>query len=78
MMNELLAAAAEFQGFAQREGWSFVFIGGLAVGFLGEPRTTRDFDVCLFTDFGGEEQSSIEKSTTPSLRCPMLLATASD
>lgn len=54
-MNLILEAALSFQQFADENGWSFTFVGGLAVGVWGEPRTTRDFDACLFTDFGGEE-----------------------
>lgn len=59
-MNALHLAALAFQRFAVQGGWPFVFIGGLAVGAWGEPRTTRDFDVCLFTDFGGEEAAIAE------------------
>lgn len=55
MTPALLLAAQSFQGFAEAEGWSLAFVGGLAVALRGESRTTQDFDVCLFTGFGGEQ-----------------------
>lgn len=37
-------------------GWEFCVIGGLAVQRWGEPRTTLDADLTLFTGIGEEEQ----------------------
>jgi len=53
-MKELIAAAAELQAFLQKEKWEFCFIGGLALQRWGYPRLTRDMDVTLMVDFGGE------------------------
>ena len=55
-MNPLFAAAAEFQRFADAQGWRTTIIGGLAVQRWGEPRQTRDVDATLLTGFGGEER----------------------
>jgi len=41
----VLAAAEEVQIFCQKHGWSFCFIGGLAVQRWGEPRLTQDADL---------------------------------
>lgn len=54
-MNGLFAAAAQVQRLCEEEGWSFCFIGGMAVLRWGEPRLTRDVDVTLVTGYGGEE-----------------------
>ena len=54
-MNEIFRAAGEIQGFCVERGWSFCFIGGLAVQRWGEPRFTQDVDVTILTGFGGEE-----------------------
>jgi hypothetical protein len=51
----VLAAAEEVQIFCQKHGWSFCFIGGLAVQRWGEPRLTQDADLTLLTGFGNEE-----------------------
>lgn len=37
------------------QGWEFCVIGGLAVQRWGEPRTTLDADLTLFTGIGNEE-----------------------
>jgi hypothetical protein len=39
-------------------GWTsrFCFIGGVALQHWGEPRTTRDVDLSLFSGFGGEAE----------------------
>lgn len=55
-MNGLFAAAAVVQGFLEKRGWRFCFIGGLAVLRWGEPRQTRDIDLTLLTGFGEEER----------------------
>jgi hypothetical protein len=51
----VLAAAGEVQGFCQKRGWRFCFIGGVAVQRWGEPRFTQDVDLTLLTGFGKEE-----------------------
>lgn len=55
-MTELYKAASEIQRLCESQGWSFCFIGGLAVQRWGEPRLTRDVDLTLITGFGGEEK----------------------
>ncbi len=55
-MNDVLAAAAEFQAFLQSKGWLFSIIGGVALGRWGQPRTTADVDVTLLTQFSDEEE----------------------
>lgn len=54
-MNEVIKAAAEFQGFCELQRWRFCFIGGLALQRWGEPRETVDVDLTLMTGFGHEE-----------------------
>jgi hypothetical protein len=57
-MNQLsgvLAAAGEVQDFCQSHGWSFCFIGGIAVQRWGSPRFTQDVDLTILTGFGREE-----------------------
>jgi hypothetical protein len=51
----VLAAAGEIQEFCHQRGWSFCFIGGVAVQRWGEPRLTQDVDLTLLTGFGAEE-----------------------
>jgi hypothetical protein len=55
-MSDLIEAALEVQQFFRRRRWRFCIIGGLAVTRWGEPRTTQDVDVSLFTGFGDEEK----------------------
>ncbi|KPJ72730.1 MAG: hypothetical protein AMK72_04265 [Planctomycetes bacterium SM23_25] len=55
-MNPLFEAAVEVQRFLESRGWSFCFIGGLAVARWGEPRATRDLDVTVLSGFGQEER----------------------
>ena len=38
----VLAAAAEVEAFCRRQGWSFCFIGAIAVQRWGAPRFTHD------------------------------------
>jgi len=54
-MNQLLIAAKEIGDFLTHRDWKFCVIGGLAVQRWGEPRTTLDVDITLFTDLGQEE-----------------------
>jgi hypothetical protein len=53
-MVDLIRCAADLQTFFRERGWSFCFIGGIALQAWGEPRLTRDVDVSLFTGFGDE------------------------
>lgn len=53
-MIELFRQAFELQTFINREQWPACFIGGIALQHWGEPRTTRDVDLSLFTGFGSE------------------------
>jgi len=46
-MNPIFAAAYDLQTFCERAGWSFCFIGGIAVQRWGEPRFTQDADLTL-------------------------------
>lgn len=55
-MIEVLRAAQSVQEFLDSMQWDFAFIGGIAVNRWGRARTTNDADVCLFTDFGAEEE----------------------
>jgi hypothetical protein len=50
-MKDLFHAALSIQTFFQSKGWSFCFIGGIALQRWGEPRLTLDIDVSLLTDF---------------------------
>ena len=63
----VLAAAGEIQRFCQSQGWSFCFIGGVALQRWGEPRLTQDVDLTLLTGFGNEEQfvDALLKEYTP-------------
>ena len=54
-MNALLVAAQEMCDFMAGRKWSFCVIGGLAVQKWGEPRTTLDADLVLFTGWGNEK-----------------------
>ncbi|MCS6935952.1 MAG: nucleotidyltransferase [Candidatus Bipolaricaulota bacterium] len=42
-----LQAAAEIAEFLEQQGIAYVLLGGLAVQYWGEPRTTRDVDVTV-------------------------------
>jgi hypothetical protein len=53
-LNPIFAAAAEIEAVCRGAGFSFCFIGGLAVQRWGEPRMTADVDLTLLTGFGGE------------------------
>lgn len=55
-MIELFQVAATVQGFCEQEGFSFCFIGGLALQRHGEPRVTRDVDLAVLAGFGGEKR----------------------
>jgi hypothetical protein len=53
-VNPVTSAGAEIQQFCTGQGWSFCFIGGLAVQRWGEPRATVDADLTVITGFGTE------------------------
>lgn len=53
-MNAIYEAASEVATFLAAKDWRFCIIGGLAVQRWGEPRTTVDADLTLFTGFGDE------------------------
>ena len=55
-MNPLLEAAQEVCEFLSEQAWEYCLIGGLAVQKWGEPRTTLDADITLFTGMGREEE----------------------
>ncbi|MGH9364027.1 MAG: nucleotidyl transferase AbiEii/AbiGii toxin family protein, partial [Thermoanaerobaculia bacterium] len=55
-MIPIFAAALEVQDFCRSQGWSFCFIGGLAVQRWGEPRLTQDVDLTILTGFGREAE----------------------
>lgn len=54
-MNAIFEAALEVEALCRRAGFSFCFIGGLAVQRWGQPRMTADVDLTIITGFGGEE-----------------------
>ncbi|MEX2179709.1 MAG: nucleotidyl transferase AbiEii/AbiGii toxin family protein [Gemmatimonadaceae bacterium] len=54
-MIHLFREAAALQTALDSRKLRFCFIGGIAVQHWGEPRTTRDIDISVFTGFGGEE-----------------------
>ncbi len=54
-MNRIYTAAYALQQFCMRQGWSFCFIGGIAVQRWGQPRLTRDADLTLLVEFGTED-----------------------
>ena len=53
-MQDLFVQAHELQSFCQDRGWTFCFIGGIALQRWGEPRLTGDIDLTILTGFGGE------------------------
>ena len=56
MMNGLFEAAKEVSEFMASRHWEFCIIGGLAVQWWGEPRTTLDADMTLMAGWGEEER----------------------
>jgi hypothetical protein len=53
-MNPVFTTARQVEEFCTSQGWSFCFIGGLAVLRWGEPRLTVDVDLTILTGFGNE------------------------
>ena len=58
-MSRLVEAAREIDHFLRGHGWSYCVIGGIAVPRWGEPRATKDVDICLLAGLG-DERSFIE------------------
>ena len=54
-MIDLFQLSVQLQDTFIRNQWRFCFIGGIALQRWGEPRLTRDIDICLLTGFGSEE-----------------------
>jgi hypothetical protein len=54
-MDDLFAAAQQVEDVCQSAGFSFCFIGGIAVIRWGAPRVTRDLDISVLAGFGGEQ-----------------------
>lgn len=55
-MNLQLKAILEVHKFFKKEKIPYVFIGGIALQYWGEPRFTRDIDVTILVDFKKEEE----------------------
>jgi hypothetical protein len=55
-MIELFESARQIQNFCDQQGWRSCVIGGIAVIRWGQPRVTRDVDLNVLTEFGGEDQ----------------------
>ncbi len=55
-MVDVLATAVEVHRLCERHGWTFCFIGGIAVQRWGNPRFTVDVDLTLMTGYGSEER----------------------
>ena len=55
-MNPQIKAIREVHKFFTREGIPYVFIGGIALQWWGEPRFTRDVDVTVLVNLGEEEK----------------------
>jgi hypothetical protein len=54
-MNGIISAAAELQTLCGRQGWSFCFIGGVALQRWSEPRETVGVDLTVIAGFGRED-----------------------
>ncbi|MEO0155845.1 MAG: nucleotidyl transferase AbiEii/AbiGii toxin family protein [candidate division WOR-3 bacterium] len=55
-MNNQFKAIKEVHDFFTKEGIPYVFIGGIALQFWGEPRFTRDIDLTIRVELGKEEE----------------------
>jgi hypothetical protein len=47
-LTKLTEAALDFGRMVSAEGWQAAFVGAFAVGFVAEPRATRDIDAMVF------------------------------
>jgi len=87
-MNHLFEAANEVCEFLTGKNWDYCIIGGLALQKWGEPRTTLDTDIALYTGLGEEEsfvdpilerfQSRISEARVFALKHRVLLIQASN
>lgn len=59
-MNPQFKALWEVHRFFEKEGIPYLFIGGIALQWWGEPRFTRDVDVTILVNLG-EEETVIKK-----------------
>ena len=55
-VKPVFEAAREVQDFLRRSGSEFCFIGGIALQRWGQPRFTRDVDLTLLCQLGGETE----------------------
>ncbi len=55
-MNLQFKAMCEIHNFFCKEKIPYVFIGGIALQYWGEPRFTRDIDVTILVDLNKEEE----------------------
>jgi hypothetical protein len=55
-MNPLEQALHEVCAFLEREGIAYALVGGYAVQYLGEPRTTHDIDLEIIVDEADKAQ----------------------
>ena len=53
-MSRLAEAAKELDRFLKSRGWRYCLVGGIAVQRWGEPRATKDVDICLLTGLRNE------------------------
>ncbi len=77
-MRNIFEEAAALQDFLTKQGFSFCFIGGLALQRWGDLRTTNDIDLTLLTGFGGEESFIKTLLAHYEARIPDALQTALD
>jgi len=54
-LSPVYEAAVDLQSVCREHGWSFCFIGGVAVQRWGIERFTKDADLTLMTDFINDE-----------------------
>ncbi len=53
-MSQLAEAVKQLDAFLKSRGWQYCLVGGIAVQHWGEPRATKDVDICLLTGLGNE------------------------
>lgn len=53
-MSKLAQTARDIELYIRQRGWSFCFIGAVAVQRWGEIRLTQDLDLTILSGFGGE------------------------
>lgn len=87
-MNGIGEAALEVQNILEQLGYDFCIIGGLAVTYWGNPRSTQDVDVSLLVPLGQERltasallrhlEGRVADAESFAAESRMLLATASN